>query len=539
MIKTPESEAPRPLSDVVTLDKNNEQIRKEILMMIYQYLQDEGYETTAHTFRAESKLFESSSDNRRSNFRKMKPLILKGEWEEVNRLLARPGLASLKALQYDVAKQQFLEHIEHGEGHKAFSIMRKKLKQLESRAPPSEFHALTYLLSCKSVKEAPDSLFEGWREESGREKLVSQYKYFLDSDKPPTSNCSKIPSNRLWTLLQQACGYQVLTQKHKPLEKPVVTSIAYDYEAAVCPNVEEVCLRMSTQVKCCSWLGGSKIVCGGNSVITVCDVDCPESEPATLDGIDGRVWTLSSSTPGRIISGGADGIIRIWKETEETWKCESTIAAHSGDVYTVAEHPNGRHLASGGFDCTARMFDIHTSQEVQTFIGHARPITSSRFNHFGNILLTGSKDGTIRFWEIASGVCLQTIAQLQTGAAVSSLDLNPSGTMLLVGYQDSSNRLWDLTPSGEPIQHSRLQGHINTSKNLVKVIFAPGNYIFGGSEDGTVCIWSKSGVLLSRLIHASSATPHPVYDVRWNQLTARLATCSDDQFVRIWKYDPS
>ena len=79
-------------------------------------------------------------------------------------------------------------------------------------------------------------------------------------------------------------------------------------------------------------------------------------------------------------------------------------------------------------------------------------------------------------------------------------------------------RLWDLMAAGSPtLLPVRLQGHVNTSRNLIKATFGPGNLVFGGSEDGSACVWTRStGKLLSRLVHTSDTpNPEPVYDVRY------------------------
>jgi len=53
-----------------------------------------------------------------------------------------------------------------------------------------------------------------------------------------------------------------------------------------------------------------------------------------------------------------------------------------------------------------------------------------------------SKDNTIRFWDITSGLCVNTL-QGHLGE-VTSVAVNSTGNLLVSCSKDNSNRLWDL-----------------------------------------------------------------------------------------------
>eukprot|EP01063_Lacrimia_lanifica_P031782 TRINITY_DN530_c2_g1_i1.p2 TRINITY_DN530_c2_g1~~TRINITY_DN530_c2_g1_i1.p2 ORF type:complete len:558 (+),score=164.67 TRINITY_DN530_c2_g1_i1:50-1723(+) len=546
--------APWGAGGLVELDRHSDSIKQDVLHIILQYLTDEGLTTTAHTLRAEAKLFEGGSEGRRVQYRKVADVIMTGDWEEVGRITAKPPLRGLKGLHYSVLKQQFLEHIDGGDGHKAYQLLKKKLKPLEAEAAPGEFQALTYLLSCNSVRDSPGVFFEGWRQDLGRQRLVTMFRSFLDPDFSPLTTKSRpdIPPRRLWRLFEQACTHQIRSQaalvcdEHSP--RISVTRLAFDYRAPVCPNVEEHLIEHNSAVKCCFWLGKERLACGlGNGVISIWSVKAGETPTLVthLTGHEGIVWSVSGKE-GCMVSGGADATVRLWyvgaasEGTEHG--CQAALTGHDGDVYSVCIHNDGEHAVSGGFDGTVRLWNLNTRQQVQIFKGHTRPVTCVQFNFYGNMVITGSKDGTARFWDIASGICLRSLQRTHTSAAVSTVDFSPNGT-LLVGYQDSSIRFWDMAAgSNNVLLPRRLQGHVNTSRNLVKAMFGPGNLVFSGSEDGTVCVWSAAtGQLVMRLVHTcvTTETPQAVYDVRWNPELSMLATCSDDRTVRLWGCDVS
>mmetsp|Transcript_60076 Transcript_60076/g.190842 ORF Transcript_60076/g.190842 Transcript_60076/m.190842 type:complete len:143 (-) Transcript_60076:20-448(-) len=126
---------------------------------------------------------------------------------------------------------------------------------------------------------------------------------------------------------------------------------------------------------------------------------------------------------------------------------------------------------------------------------------------------------------------------------VTSVAMNANGSWLLSGSKDNSNRLWDVR-MGRPIQ--RFKGHQNTSKNFVRASFGPNEkLVVGGSEDGVVHMWdARTGELLQRLGaggSVKSGTRHGgiVYRAVWHDRRSLLATCSHDNTVKTWWFDPS
>ena len=59
-----------------------------------------------------------------------------------------------------------------------------------------------------------------------------------------------------------------------------------------------------------------------------------------------------------------------------------------------------------------------------------------------SFLYQSSKDNTIKFWDIVSGLCIRTISSHL--GEVTSVEMNSNGTLLLSSSKDNSNRLWDV-----------------------------------------------------------------------------------------------
>lgn len=50
-------------------------------------------------------------------------------------------------------------------------------------------------------------------------------------------------------------------------------------------------------------------------------------------------------------------------------------------------------------------------QEVKVFAGHEAGVLHAIGNPYGNLLLSGGRDSTIKFWDVMSGVCVKTLRQ--------------------------------------------------------------------------------------------------------------------------------
>ncbi|GAA4632486.1 hypothetical protein GCM10023196_066130 [Actinoallomurus vinaceus] len=63
---------------------------------------------------------------------------------------------------------------------------------------------------------------------------------------------------------------------------------------------------------------------------------------------------------------------------------------------------DGKTLATGSKDSTARLWDVATGRTTAALTGHTDWVTSVAFSPDGKTLATGSWDNTARLWKIRS-----------------------------------------------------------------------------------------------------------------------------------------
>ncbi len=62
--------------------------------------------------------------------------------------------------------------------------------------------------------------------------------------------------------------------------------------------------------------------------------------------------------------------------------------------------PDSTLLLAAGTDNTAHVVDAKTGTELRVLTGHTKPINNLAFSPDGQYLMTGSEDGTVRFWKV-------------------------------------------------------------------------------------------------------------------------------------------
>lgn len=536
---------PQDISNL--LDSKSENLHQDILRIMVQYLYDEGFNTSALTLLNEASVRVHQRDEKHAALVKLHSLVLSGEWRDVEKLCTKNLVKSYKTFLYSCLKQEYLELISTGDMHKAFDLLTRRLKPLESLSKTdTEFRDLCYLLSARDLRDVPVHI-SGWKgTQHGREQLAEELQSLMDFEEIVRDGRSYVPPNRLMTLMRQAVAYQIGSSRYMSERTPQVSTLLENYETIILPDTcHKTFLGHTDNIKSVTFLGenGDYIASGSSdSTIKIWSIDTGLVDK-TLVGHSSRVWSVASNKTGdKLASAGADGTVKIWDLSSISGNRSGDIlhdfntsfnnshdVSSGKDVYSVRFHPGGAHVAASGYDRVIRLYDLHHGALVKTFNGHKLPVTKSVFTPVGNLIVSGSKDNTIRFWDIASGLCIRTISSHL--GEVTSVELNNNGTLLLSSSKDNSNRLWDVRMA-TPIR--KFKGHQNTSKNFIGGVFLNETFVCSGSEDGIVYIWDiGQGEIVQRLNSHNGI----VYGACWNSKRSSLATCSDDKTIKTWHYN--
>jgi WD40 repeat protein len=169
-------------------------------------------------------------------------------------------------------------------------------------------------------------------------------------------------------------------------------------------------------------------------------------EIRTFKGHNDYLCSVAFSSDGKfLVSGSHDKTIKLWDIA--TGREIKTFLGHTDIVKSVAFSPDGRQIVSGSSDKTIRLWDVATGREIKNFLTkneYAANYVS--FSPNGKLILSGSKGAgfTIQVWDIATNREIWNSGERYRNI-VESITFNSDGKQILSGYGDGTIKIWDIT----------------------------------------------------------------------------------------------
>lgn len=142
-------------------------------------------------------------------------------------------------------------------------------------------------------------------------------------------------------------------------------------------------------------------------------------------GTDSAVPDVGSRPHAMRVSAVARSVSRRQVHVSRAPAAPPVIRGHSAPITSVAVSPGGRVLASGSRDTTVKLWDLRTGQERNTLRGHSGPVLSLAFAHDGKTLASSSEDHTVRLWDVDTGRETLTLSVPPEKPCPLALDFGP------------------------------------------------------------------------------------------------------------------
>jgi cytochrome c len=121
---------------------------------------------------------------------------------------------------------------------------------------------------------------------------------------------------------------------------------------------------------------------------------------ATVVQLPTPLNALQSVYDGEIVAGGADGKVYIRKGDGSE---RLTVDVQETPVTSLAVSADGTLIAAAGLRGAVTIIERESGRKLSTLVGPGLPVWSLAFHPEGKILVTGGADRMLRKWEVATG----------------------------------------------------------------------------------------------------------------------------------------
>jgi WD40 repeat protein len=192
-------------------------------------------------------------------------------------------------------------------------------------------------------------------------------------------------------------------------------------------------------------------------------------------------WSPTTSITRQLYLGLTTTQVKLVNAIHTYWETyPRTIPTHR-DISTIAFSHNGSALAVVS-DVDVKIFEIASG--VATFEVD-EPAVSISFSPDDVMLVCGYEDGSVKIWNVQTS----NLVQLFNGHVkpVRSVMFSPCGTMILSGGDNTMVQIWDISPGR---CNCVLDGH---SDQVLAVCWSGiGDRVISGSLDCSVMVWDVS-----------------------------------------------
>ncbi len=202
----------------------------------------------------------------------------------------------------------------------------------------------------------------------------------------------------------------------------------------------------------------------------------------------------------------------------ETFSLLRTLTGHEAEVLSMAFSPDSLTLASGSDDGRIKLWEVATGKKLHNFTGYTGSVISVSFSPDGRILASGGAGHLVKLRNLATKK-LRTL----TGHTdiVYCVAFSPDGQTLASGSADRTIKLRNLATG----QVRTLTEH---TSGVICVAFSPdGQTLASGSNDMTIKLWNVATGQEVRTIRIS------VDSVAFSPDGQTLASAHFDQII-LW-----
>lgn len=251
---------------------------------------------------------------------------------------------------------------------------------------------------------------------------------------------------------------------------------------------------------------------------------------ATLEALDGDDALYVSFSPdgSRIVTAGDNIYAKLWSSDGKLIKSIEIDenARFAISIFATAEFsPDGKYLLTASNDRLnknhkARLWDLDGNQLME-FSGHKDWLNSAHFSSDGKMVITSSRDQTVRVYTITG----ETKKILKGhGGNVFTARFTPDGQDIVTVGDDKTVRTWNIAQRFETYPDAEGINFAGFSPDCLNLVVV---------KDTVAYLWDLTG---EKAAEYSGHKGH-INTARFSHNGALVATAANDGTVKIWKKD--
>lgn len=232
---------------------------------------------------------------------------------------------------------------------------------------------------------------------------------------------------------------------------------------------------------------------------------------------DSAVNTVAILPDGRLVTGGEDGKIAVWRPGVSEPVRQFT--GHTAPVVALAVSPDGKRIASASWDRTVRVWPVEGG-DAMLFEGHRQNVNGVAFTPDGQGVVSVSYDPEVRIWRF--GASAPVVVKVLT--PLNAVAVAPDGEIVTGG---GDGKLYFFSSTGEA------RGVLEASPTpLISIAASPdGKLIAAASIRGSVAIVDRA---TRKVMHTLVGPGLPVWSVAFFPDSRTLLTGGTDRLIRRW-----
>jgi guanine nucleotide-binding protein subunit beta-2-like 1 protein len=240
------------------------------------------------------------------------------------------------------------------------------------------------------------------------------------------------------------------------------------------------------------------------------------------------------------LSGSWDGCLRLWEL--KSGDCQKRFAGHERDVLSVAFNANNTKIVSGSRDKTIKLWNVlgECKSTMNGGDAHKDWVSCVRFSPKADedLIVSCGWDKTVKVWTAVGGEA--STYRLQCNLVghtehLNTVTISPDASLCASGGKDGKAKLWDINEGKELYE-------LDAGGEIFSLVFSPMKYWLCAATTAGIIIWDlESKQEVARLQQdpvegaSKKALKHYAISLAWTSDGGHLIAGYTDKKVRVWQ----